>query len=319
MRNAGDALLYAMSCWRETSWGRFKAAYDAIWNQSGADGTNSATDQGRSLERWTTAWTLSALSHVDIVRSGDRLSLAIAPAALCRLPLAGLPRAVLCGARSPSLIVALKRLAGRFGVLVAARPQSSLRSIVPSLVTAAAASDEALGIVAAGAGVQYLVRPPSWDLAGGLGSVDEYLSRLAWESVPELNWACQHFESRSWRFVDGEPPSGLRLTRYRDPIRNLWSYRLWQDGNSAQVDPTWARYAVAKATGHIPLSYQERDGTVAAPVGLPLPALAARALTLCSGVAPQRQSSDVKFVQVPPDVFEVVARKLGQNRRDGEP
>lgn len=314
MRNTDDALLYAMSCWRETSWGRFKAAYDATWNQSVADAASPGTDQDRSLERWMTAWTLSALGHVDIVRSGGRQSLAVAPAALCRLPVAGLPRAVLCGARSPSLIMTLKRLSIQFGVLVDVRPQSAVRLIVPSRVIAEAPSDDALGALAAGAGIQYVVRPPSWDLASGIGTVDEYLSRLAWESLPQLNWPAQHFEAGSWRFVDGEPPSGLRLTRYRDPIRDLWRYRLWRDGNSAHVDPVWARYAIAKAGGYLPLSYQERDASLVVPLGLPLPALAARALTLCSGIAPARQGTGVKFVQVPPDVFEVIAFKLGQHR-----
>lgn len=313
MPNANEALLYAISCWRETSWGRFKAAYDATSNPSGADAARTRTDQDRSLERWTTAWTLSALGHVDVVRSNGRLSLAVAPAALCRLPVSGLPRAVLCGARSPSLLRALTGLADQFGVFVEVMPQGSVGSIVPSRVTAESSSEHALGALAGSAGIQYLVRPPSWDLARGLGTVHEYLSRLVWESLPELNWPSQHFEAGSGRFIDGSPPDGLRLSRYKDPIRDVWTYRLWRDDKSADVDPAWARYAVAKAGGYLPLSYHERDGGVIAPLGFPLPALAARALTLCSGIAPIRQGGYVNFAQVPPDVFEVVAYKLGRN------
>ena len=115
---------------------------------------------------------------------------------------------------------------------------------------------------------------------------------------PELNWPSQHFEAGSVAFIDGSPPDGFRLSRYKDPIRDVWTYRLWRDDKSADVDPAWARYAVAKAGGYLPLSYHERDGGVVAPLGFPLPALAARALTLCSGIAPIRQGGHVNFAQV---------------------
>src|SRR5207253_2220357 len=110
---------------------------------------------------------------------------------------------------------------------------------------------------------------------------------------------------------------------YRHPDGWMREDRLWRNGEFAAADRDWARYAVLEDRRMRVIRYDRRATTVAAPRQVPLPRLAARSFTLCSGHAPQTMPGDGLgvwvFGRVPASIFSTVAKKLGQDAgRDGE-
>ena len=156
-------------------------------------------------------------------------------------------------------------------------------------------------------------------------SLEEYCRNLSWSAGEDLNWQREDFSVRSLRFQSaGETPPGTRLSRYQDPTTTIWRYRLWRDGQFAELEPDWGRYAILSACSMRNLQYDPVKRDVLVPLGTPLPALLARALGLCSGYAPRtgRRSGEADpdlrisyevFRDVPPSIFRLVADKAGQH------
>ena len=327
MYDGGDILLYSLSAWRETTWASFKKCFDEVHRRHVVTSIREEQETA-TYYRWRALRLLSSLGHVDVRIEGQGMGIAIsvAPPALAVLPGFGLPRAVLCGARSTSTSSDLRRAAaGVEGAAITTHSQASLSPYAPARVEVKADSDERIRATAGSMGIPYLDQPPARSMAHASASLDEYCRNLSWSEDEDLNWQREDFNVRGLKFqAAGETPPGARLSRYQDPITTIWRYRLWRDSQFAELEPDWGRYAILSACSIRNLQYDPVKRDVLVPLATPLPALLARALGLCSGYAPRvgRRSGEADpgirircevYRDVPPSIFRMVAEKAGQH------
>ncbi len=326
MYDDGDRLLFVLSARREMGWSAFKKAFEEL-HAKRPRRHGLVDDEPPRFERLRAVRLLSALAHCDVNSGGGSTRLFAAPAILAALPLPGLPQAIVCGARSPETFAIARRVCASLGqaVRLEIRPQDNRAAFAPACIWVGGESHGILGRLAGEMGIPYLSTPPVWSIVTMSGSLEEYLALLQWLPEREVAWEREDFRPQALGFaVPGENCDELRLTRYHDPVHLRLAYRLWKGDLSVEIDPWWGRYAVLQATATRVLLYDAATGVAAVPRGALLPALLARALTLCSGYAPGfvpraavRVESPERFgfdlyTSVPPDVFASVASKVGQ-------
>jgi hypothetical protein len=325
MCDDGDRLLFVLSARREIGWSAFKKAFDDLYAKR-LERYGHTNGEPPRFERFRAALLLSALGHCDMVRRGS-IRLFAAPAILAALPLPGLPQAIVCGARSPETFAVARKACISLGqpVRLEIKTQDNRTMFAPACIRVEGESCAILDRLAREMGIPYLSTPPAWRFAALSGSLEEYLTLLQWSPESEVAWEREDFRPQALGFaIPGEACGGLRLTRYYDPVHLRFVYRLWKGKLSAEIDPSWGRYAVLQATGTGVMLYDAAAGVAAVPRGAPLPVLLARALTLCSGYAPRfvpraavRGGSPERYGfelydSVPPDVFASIASKVGQ-------
>lgn len=329
MLEIGDALLYTLSAWTRCDWHQFRGAFDDLHIRSLSVG-NRVVAEPDSNARLNAARTLDSLGHCDVVFSADGSAVSIGPSVLAALPIAGLPRAVLCGSRSPDSLIVLRR-AARTRRLAEVRSVSQvhLSRFAPTHIEVQAVSRAAMAELANGVGVIYEAVPPAWSIASLSGSLERYLQSLSWSQRPDLTWAAVDFSPYDLRFDSRRRSDHLILRRYQDPVRGRQLFRLWRGDESAETDdPSWGRYAVLAESRLTVIDYDPILSELAIPAGVPLPRLMSRAVTLCSGYAAkvvmrglQKGTGEPRphyvYEGVPPDVYRVCAEKIGQLPRDG--
>ncbi len=325
MYEFGDALLFTLSAWRHCTWRQFRRAFDDLHARFLATGGAVATDDDAYV-RSNTARLLDSLGHCDsLFDPGGGGSVLVAPSVLARLPVAGLPRAVLCGSRSPETLEAFQRAKERAGGSVQVRDgsQGSLNAFAPTRIEVQAVSDAAMGKLSADVGVIYVSEPPAWSLAQFSGSLESFLGLLRWRTRPDLTWARADFDPAGLRFAGERDSEALILSRYQDPVSGRWSFWLRRGDECAEIDdPSWGRYAVLAEHRRRVLQFDAATGELAVPASSPLPRLIARAATLASGYAPRTVVSVdgesglrrrlLVYGRVPVDVWERLAMRVGQ-------
>lgn len=329
MYEIGDALLFTLSAWRRCTWAQYRRAFDDLHARSLAAGRTLTGEQDPAI-RGHAARLMESLAHLDVVFDAGGDGIFITPSVLSQLPGTGLPRAVLCGSRSPETLGALQRaasLAGR-SVKVLAERQAAFSVLAPARVEIQARSESLLAQLAADVGVAYEQVPPAWSLSSLMGSVEELLDSLTWSERPDLTWPRTDFDPAQLRFAGRRDSGALILARYQDPVRGQPRFWLWRGEESAEIDdPAWGRYAVLAADGREVLQYDAMSGELVVPAGARLPRLISRAVTLCSGYAPGETLRERPgegpprrchaYRRVPRDVYDVLAGKMGQQRLMG--
>jgi hypothetical protein len=313
MPSRGDLLLFTLAAHRQMPWSAFATTLDAIF----VPDQRVATDMRHA--RTAVAVLGDSLAHWDIAASGQGVRLSIAPPVLAALPLPGLPKAVLCGSRSPDTFPALVAAARRLGnIEIRTTRQEGLHPFAPSRVEVCAKTTGAIAALSRATRVRFETVPPAWTLTIASCSVNEYVATLEWSSAPELNWRRLDFDPEHLRFGQASPGPGqtaLRLSSYEHPSGWTRQDRLWLDGQSAVVDRNWGRYAVLAARESSVLRYDRRSGIVSVPRQAPLPKLLARGLALCSGrppaFAPGEGLGYHEYGDVPVSIFGSMAAKLG--------
>jgi len=297
------------------AWTSFKAAVDAI---------HPPGDQPAGEMRYArsgAAGVGDSLGHWDIVQDQQNaIRIGAAPAVLARLPWPGLPRAVLCGSRSPETIPEVMAAGTRLGkATVHATRQSALHPYAPTRVEVVASADDGLAALAGDLGIRFAIEPPAWGLAQACCTLAAYLASLDWQPDDGLDWARRDFDPDRLAFGpprasrDGE---ALRLSTYEHPRGWMRIDRLYREGHVARADRAWGRFAVLASAGAGVLRYDHRNGTVMVPRQVPLPKLPARSLALCSGkppaVVPGEGLGDHYYSGVPQCIFQALVAKLGQ-------
>ena len=310
-----DALLYAASAERNMSWDAFKRIVDATCIPDSQLATEMRYVRNEAV------LTGDSLGHWEAVGTGASRRIIVAPPVLARLPWPGLPRAVLCGARSPDTVGEIAEACDSESRLSLATTAQLHHPYAPTRVELCGESEEDMIAVSHELAVRYNPNPAAWSLAGASGSVEGYLKALTWEEREDLNWDRREFDPDGLRFgpcADDAEGSRFRLVTYTHPSGWDWRDWLWQNGASADVDRSWGRYCVLASVGRTVLQYNHREGIVTVPRQVPLPKLLARALALSSGQAPRLVPGTGiglrAYPSVPRSVFEVVAAKLHQDR-----
>lgn len=320
MSEIGNLLLFTISAWGETRWDAFRTAVDAlVESHTGGTRIHAKGAEGLARDRWRALMALDSLGHIEQAWDEARGRILVGPSVLALLPAPGLPRAVLCGARSPNTVHDLHRVARETNVEVSVDSQKNINHYAPSRITVVGESFESLEEFSRSVGILYSGTPAAWALARLSGSLDSYLDRLSFSTAGEVNWPKWDFDPEKLAFREpAEQRDEFRLTKYRSPITSLSVYHLWRDGSSAQIDPTWGRYAVLQITGKHVVDYNAASGECAVPSGAPLPRILSRALALCSGWAPRRKVAGDSFeaydyyASVPRDVLKTALHALGQ-------
>ena len=320
MFNSGDILLFALSARRRMPWPLFKRWFQEVYQREVMEGRGDAGEAAAYI-RWQTLRTLSCLGHIDLHFGEAEIQIVVAPSALAALPGRGMARAVLCGARSPGTIDSLKTLAAATDVDIVVRSSPDFSTHHPTRVELVAKTPARIQNVAMGMDMLYVDIPPARSLARVAASLQEYRRELVWSSEPELNWRREDFDTHRLQFrTNEEKTAQICLSRYQNPITSIWHYRLWQNGESAEVDLDWGRYSILALWSRNVLQYDPTIRKVRVPYGAPLPTLFARSLGLCSGhcsiqlegVSTRVMERYYVFDDVPPSVFNAVANKLGQ-------
>ena len=313
---SGDALLYAASAAREMSREAFKRIVDATCVPSDSQ---LATEM--KYVRNEAALIGDALGHWEVARTGTDTRIVVSPPVLARLPWPGLPRAVLCGSRSPDTIAEIAEVCGSGRRLSLSTTAQLHHPYAPTRVELCGESEDDMIAVGGELSVRYAPIPPAWSIANASGSVASYLKALEWKEREDLNWDRSEFDPEFLRFGSSSNDTGLsrlRLLSYTHP--GGWDRRdwLWNNGASAEADRSWGRYCVLASVGRTVLHYDHRQGVATVPRQVPLPKLLARALALSSGQAPRLVPGIGiglnAYPAVPRQVFEVVAAKLHQDR-----
>ena len=119
---------------------------------------------------------LDALGHLDVEFAESGGHVFVAPAALVRLPMLGLPTAVLCGARGPKTVADLKQAAhdikdiANIAIVVQGGPK-----LIPRQVIVETESQASLFNLAQVLGFSYIEPPPARGILEFTVSLQEYL------------------------------------------------------------------------------------------------------------------------------------------------
>ena len=238
---------------------------------------------------------LSGLGHCEA--DVERGTVSVCPAALVRLPGSGEAHAVFTGARTPQLRQEIEALPNRFSVRLAKSRNQSVRlatwsSPIPLpdvlILEADRWSDlrecaEALRVEAD------LEQPAAWRLSHAAGSLPRYEATLRYQAHPVLNWdEAARFDPQR---LDGQPcygeaPSLPSLVWTKDPYTRLDRHYWLEPERAAEVARDWGRWMALTRWKRPILWYDPEKRTLAVPIRAPLPSILARALTLCSGRAP---------------------------------
>lgn len=323
MLEAADALLYALTGRRVVSWQGFRALVDGLFDSSAEKGGSTILQARRAAVS-----ALASLGHAEFDFRARSRRVCIAEPVLAHLPAPGISCAVLCGGRSPSSELELRVAAKRVGAVMLVRDQTSRSyGFAPSRIELRAASRKTLFAAAVELGIECPDTPPAWSLASLSDRLESYLDALEWRAEPELSWTRQDFASSALAFCDRPVDHGgqrVRLSRYEHPVSRQLHHRLWRNGRFAEVDVLWGRYAVLASDGIVVIQFDNRTGTVDVPRKVPLPRVLARALTLCSGMAPERRADPSaplgsehrltfdSYSDVPIEIYHLVASKIGQ-------
>ena len=324
MSDAPDRLLYVMSARKEVSWPTFKVIFESLTLGSGA--AEGEGDSGETLqrERRRVVRALDALGHCEVVFTESEGSVHVTQPTLCRLPISGLPQAVLTGARSPSTVSHLAELCQQLGTIVSVdvSGSGSESSLIPRRVIVETESLEQLGQVASTAGIAFESQPPAWKILNFSASLPQYLASLKWTTGVEPNWFRKDFHVSHLSFREERVDGVLRLSRYSHPVRSLPMNFLWKGNSYSEVQADWGRYAILNGMGKSVLVYDRREFRLGVPATVPFPRLIERGLVLSSGFAPELCRVRVLsggtampyyiYEGVPSQIASLTASKLGQ-------
>jgi hypothetical protein len=291
-----DLVLYWMSSLGEGSWDRFRSVISEL----------SDADRDLSQLRRTLRVTLSDFGHVNFfIRGSSRWE--TLPPLLIGL-VAHKDTALLVGARTPSLIAALRVAATRHG----AEMRCETKDDSPALIRLEG-PPSTFGSCAAAAGILY-ADAYAWRLAAALRPIPSLFERTRRDTDrAPINWSSRSFQLHSRGWVDGVLPRSAcefvpRYGRPRYFVANR-RRRLFEIQNRRD-----AIYAAAHAEGISLATYEPANRTLSVPVSAPLPEDYARVACLCSGQRAEVQQGWIVYQNMPNDLASVLLTALGQPR-----
>jgi hypothetical protein len=314
----GDQLLYVISAKQQMSWAEFKSSADTLLFDEMTGAVSWPFVRHRILR------IIDCLGHCDFTFGDQGGTIYAAPPSLIRLPTSGKVRAILTGSRSPESFETLVRKGQKYSGLLVDREAQKGRhgTAIPSRICVTGPTETEIKRFAEEASLPFEATPPAWKFVHCGADLDSCIDSLVWTEGPELNWRRMDFDPEYCRFRENSSSGELlRLSRYLDPIRNIFRYRLWKQNTWASVDLDWGRYAVLREHGFDVLFYDRKHHIMLIPSAAPIPRLLERALGLCSGLAPlflssEKQSSSRRtydaFKLIPLSIAELICKSVGQ-------
>ena len=318
MPDIGDHLLTVVSAEGSMSRRRFRTCFDELITST--SDLNGLSDYQYRFLFINTHAAFEMLGHIDVDREPSRIR--AAPGCLVRLPLPGLPQAVLAGQRVPSVVEAVRGAVGNIrDVAIHVDRHQTDEAILPARITLLAGRTNSLEAVADQCNLAFGPNPAAWQIANLALPIERYASELEWQTGPDLDWPRRDFSTRLLQFAPADDSSvPMRLSQYKNP-QGRFIHLLWKDRSFASTDRDLARFLCLRSEKRNVLLYHVQSMRLEVPVGTPLPRLLNRAVTLCSGqfpsvsAAPGSLDIDTRvwsFGDVPKRIAEVVADKLSQ-------
>lgn len=295
-----DTLIYAMSTRGSMKLEQFNELFRRIYFPSFEQGEESVeVDVRRQIVR-----ILDSLGYCEFDFDG-RMVYMCKPSFVL-LPVFGLPKAALVGARSPVLIQKLKAAVEnrRNKAVLKYLQYSSVNAAIPAALCIEAIDINTIHEIAQEACISCESSlPAAWVLANISASLDDIRKSLNFERRAEPNWKRRVFAKERLVFSGfGGGDSTKFFAEYKDPVSQQLYHWLWNDGTAASVGRDWGRYVFLAETGLNILLYDEKLQKLAVPVTVPLPCVLARAVALCTGTAPLLATTCSKRVgAIPPE------------------
>ncbi|MBD3320973.1 MAG: hypothetical protein GF350_07775 [Chitinivibrionales bacterium] len=222
------------------------------------------------------------------------------------LPVFGLPKAVLVGARSPALIQKLKAVVkNRQNKAILKRfYYSNHNEAIPATMCIEAMDIETIEKIAKDIKISFESKlPAAWALANISASLKNIKESLNFENRAEPNWKRRIFSKGRLSFSKFENANqGCFLAEYKDPVSQQLHHWLWKDGATAMVGRDWGRYLFLAEEDVNILLYDKKYQKLAVPLTVPLPCILARAVALCTGAAPlSAMTYSKKIAAIPPE------------------
>ncbi|MDA8142732.1 MAG: hypothetical protein M0T81_01970 [Thermoplasmatales archaeon] len=211
------------------------------------------------------------------------------PPSLVRLPSPGLPKAVLVGARNPSLINNLKSAVRmEYGNAIFYNiPQRRFAIDIPALICIEADKIETLQKISESCRINSdLKTPASWKLANTSEELRVMKNSLNYTA---RNWSSQPlkvFDIDRLKFIPASEEKEDSLTDFLSPITKQHVHWLWSKSGAAEVGKDWGRYIALEIAKRRVIIFDENSLQLAIPSWVPLPTLLARALTMSTGLPP---------------------------------
>jgi hypothetical protein len=302
-----DQLLVFLSEKGKGTWAELKEAWTWLTGDS-SDPADAA---------WIVARDLAALGHVE-VSWGTEIAWAAAPPLVTMLPRSG-GRAFITGARTRHLYWPapdgspgggrLLDLAERLDVWIDACPSAS----GPSTLYAACRSHVVAERLAESLGIPYTYAAAD-SLARLLPSLADALGLSPQGELPR-GFDTERFDPGIVDWVPSGEPEGFGLYRCRTYSGHV--HALYGPAGARRVVRELGIYEVLRWDEAQVLAYDHERYELRVPGPAALPAVHARAVTLCSGRLPERRfpspgEFELRHPNVPPDVAERVASSLGQ-------
>jgi len=195
--------------------------------------------------------------------------------------------------------------------------------LLPDTILVESESEEAMGAFCANLQIHCAAIPPAWTFVNWCGTLSEYEATLDYRIPETLNWARYDFSPNSYSFIRETSDSFPRYSRYLNPTTGLSLHVLFRERLGAEIDLNWGRYLFLNLKAITVAAYDEKRFRLCVPVKMPLPAVIARTICLCSGRPPSHQSIGallrgidcqewLMFEDVPPQIAMAALSKVGQ-------
>lgn len=277
-----NELIYAMSAKGEMKIEQFYDLLNSIPVREDHGGEEAGYDIRNSVVR-----ILESLGYCEF--DFKKRKVFMCPPCLIKLPSIGTPKAVLTGARSPSLMKVLKETVKekKDGAFLLNTPQRSSVIKLPPLFCIEADETSTLEEIADKCGIKYrLDIPAAWLLIQMSKSVNDIKDGLdfvkrGWDPV-----IMKVFNEERLVFAKSAVERDECLVEYKNQTDNQFYYFYWKDAKSAEIGKDWGRYAILSSKGKRILIYDKKMRYLAVPKTVPLPTILARALVFCTGYPP---------------------------------
>jgi hypothetical protein len=306
-----NELLLWLSARREGSWQQFRAAVEELHsseNDSDLNGDSQADDNEFPLHQQLRL-NLECAAHAEFFDRDSKYMWRIAPPVLAAHPAPDGFRAVLCGARSPSLHERVLRVGQECGC------ETVVRRGVPEVIRLVASNIDALSNAAAQAHVYFQPDAPLAILSH-IRPCNPPTRRSEQSVFPTgEGWRIREFDAVAlrWRASDRQRATAVQAGVLEFSLYDDWRYFLRQSGRTFRLPRAVALYALLRHHRCL-LRYDEQARSLNLPGTCRPPRLLERALVLCSGFPPSFDpaTSSLTYADVPMDIACFAAELLRQ-------
>lgn len=318
-----DHLLQAISTLGDVSLDKFNSTFDALLSSRISDQENDLHNIRRRVIRF-----LDSLGHCEFDFEGRRVY--ACPPAFVTLPVSGLPKVVLTGARTPRMIKNIKDFTknNKDSISFSNMRQTSSQNLLPSAIFVEAIDYDHIQKMSHASHVGcYLTEPASLSLTKFSLGLKDITENLHYKRRSDLNWYKRTFSTDSLTFSKIQNiKDDFALVTYTNPVNQRRLHLIWDGEHATEIDRDIGRYVILAEKGVNVLLYDERRQLLAVPSTVPLPRFLGRATALCSGLAPEPAYLGKKTVgripaghpvdiyySVPSLIAKLISKKLSQS------